>query len=70
MSAREATPLRALPTTDRLLNAAEIAAEKFSGKKSPRWVKAHVPGRIAGSREALWFESAVDAYLNELRRSA
>lgn len=57
-------------STGRLMNAEEIAAEKFTGKKSARWVRSHVPGRLPGSREALWFESAVDAFIDSLRKSA
>jgi hypothetical protein len=55
---------------NRIMNADEIAREKFHGKKSARWVRGHVPGRIRGSRDALWFESAVDQFLNELREQS
>jgi hypothetical protein len=55
---------------NRIMNAEEVAREKFHGKKSPRWVRSHVPRRIQGSRDALWFESAVDQYLDTLREES
>jgi hypothetical protein len=58
------------PNPDRIMSAAEIAAEKFSGHKSARWVRRNVPGRIEGSREALWFESTVDKYLARLQKES
>lgn len=56
-------------STDRIMNSVEISTEKFRGKKSPRWVREHIPDRLEGSREALWFESTVDRYLETLRKT-
>lgn len=67
MTAVRALRLDPASSSRRIMDADEVAREKFSGKKSARWVRAHVPGRLSGSREALWFEATVDAYLATLR---
>lgn len=70
MPLRKPEPLTLVPSKappDRIMNADEIAREKWHGKRSARWVRMHHPGRIEGSRVALWFESVIDQQLAELR---
>lgn len=62
--------LALVPSSDRIMNAAEIAKEKLHGQRTKRWVLGHVPGRIPGAKPALWFESVVDRYLASLRRES
>jgi hypothetical protein len=52
----------------RIMSAAEVAAEKFHGHRSARWVREHAPSecRLPGTREALYFASRIDKWLVDL----
>lgn len=65
-------PLRAPADRGRLLTAAQVAAEVFSGNVSPRWVREHVTAgrQKLGHRTVLWHENEVRASLTHDRRSA
>lgn len=74
---RSSGPLESLPAAPgRLMNAHEIAAEKLSGQRKPKWVLAHVPDRLKlGHVTVLWRERDVDAWIAQgcpkrARRSA
>jgi hypothetical protein len=50
----------------RLITPKEIAAEKFDGKRSERWVREHVPASARvphGSRPPLFYEDLVDVWV-------
>lgn len=52
------------------MTAAEVAAEKFNNNVSPRWVCRRAPGRLPGTRNALFFETAIDAWIAQLEKKA
>jgi hypothetical protein len=55
----------------RLLTAAQVAAELFSGTVSPAWVRRHVPGKLVlGHSTVRWYELDVRAWIASRRTCA
>ncbi|HXL33683.1 MAG TPA: hypothetical protein VN953_02065 [Gemmatimonadales bacterium] len=56
------------PDRGRLLTAAQVAAEVFSGTVSPAWVRRHVPHKVVlGHSTVRWYELDVRAWVAERR---
>src|SRR3712207_3567622 len=54
----------------RMMDALEIAAEKFSVKVTEKWVRATVPGKMRLSHNVVvWYERDVDVWLEQRRRA-
>lgn len=54
-----------------MMNAAQIAAELYSGQVDGPWVLANVPGRMKfGHRTVLWYRDDVIAHIEKVRKES